>query len=131
MTKFRVTLIPATLAALVLGGATAYAETGILTADSSVGAVLTNAEGMTLYKFDKDADGKSACYDKCAENWPPLLAPAGAAPEDDFGLAKRQDGSMQWTYYGHPLYLWKNDAKPGDVTGDGVGGAWHVATPQS
>ncbi len=130
MTKLRFTLLSAALAALALSGATAYAQTGIMTADSSVGEVLTSADGMTLYTFDKDQGGKSTCYDKCAEKWPPLLAPEGAAPDDDFGLSKRQDGAIQWTYYGQPLYLWKGDAKPGDVTGDGVGGVWHVAAPQ-
>lgn len=130
MMNFRSTLLRAALATFALGAAAAYAETGILTGDSSVGKVLTNADGMTLYTYDKDQDGKSACYDKCAKNWPPLVAPAGAAPDDDFGLTERQDGSMQWTYYGRPLYLWKDDAKPGDVTGNGVGGAWHVAAPR-
>lgn len=130
MMKFRSALFPAALAMLALGGPAAFADTGIMTMDSSAGPVLTNADGMTLYTFDKDMDGMSACYDQCATNWPPLLAPDGAAPEDDFGLTERQDGSKQWTYYGKPLYLWVKDAKPGDVTGDGVGGVWHVATPQ-
>ena len=85
---------------------------------------------MTLYIFDKDSDGKSVCYDKCAANWPPLLADDGAKAEDDFGLAQRTDGQMQWTYYGKPLYLWVKDTKPGDTTGDGVNDVWHVAKPQ-
>lgn len=38
----------------------------------------------------------------------------------------RTDGTMQWAYEGKPLYLWTKDTKPGDVTGDGVGGVWHV-----
>lgn len=117
----------AVAAILALQGAAASADTGILTADTSAGKVLTDANGMTLYTFDKDAGGQSACYEQCAVNWPPLLAEAGAEAEDDFGLVQRSDGTMQWTYYGKPLYLWKNDAAPGDVTGDGLNGVWHAA----
>ena len=99
------------------------------THDSSKGTVYTNADGMTLYTFDSDVDGKSACYNACAKSWPPFLAKEGAAGEGDFGLTTREDGSLQWTLKGQPLYLWINDRKPGDVTGDGVGGTWHIATP--
>ncbi|WP_353474557.1 hypothetical protein PVT71_21665 [Salipiger sp. H15] len=116
------------LAALAAGGA--MAGTGIMQHDTSLGAVLTDAKGMTLYTFDNDMGGKSACYDKCAQNWPPLLAPGGAMAEGDFGMTERSDGQMQWTYYGQPLYLWIKDQAPGDVTGDGVNGVWHVAKPQ-
>jgi predicted lipoprotein with Yx(FWY)xxD motif len=112
---------------LGLGFATAaLAETGIMTGDTALGKVLTDAKGMTLYTYDKDADGMSNCYDKCATNWPPLIAPADAKAEGDYGLTKRNDGSMQWTYDNMPLYLWVKDTAPGDTTGDGVGGVWHV-----
>lgn len=115
--------------ALALMAPAALAETGIMTGDSAAGPVLTDAKGMTLYTFDKDADGKSACYDDCATNWPPLMAPEGAAAEGDYGVTERTDGSYQWTFKGMPLYTWVKDAKPGDVTGDGVKGVWHVAKP--
>lgn len=88
--------------------------------------ILTDAKGMTLYTFDNDKDGVSACYDACAENWPPLLAAADAKAEGEYGLTDRKDGSKQWTYDGKPLYLWVKDTKPGDMTGDGVKGVWHV-----
>ncbi|MGV8989628.1 MAG: hypothetical protein ACOH2H_25800 [Cypionkella sp.] len=126
MTRFA---IPMTLAALVLSGAAAFADTGIMTGKSSLGDVLTDAKGMTLYTFDKDSADASACYDKCAANWPPLVAPADAKAEDDYGLLKRTDGTMQWTYYGKPLYTWIKDAAAGDVTGDGMNGVWHAAKP--
>ena len=119
-----------TTAALLLAAGVAQAETGIMTGKTSAGPALTDSKGMTLYVFDKDSGDASACYDKCAANWPPLLAPAGAKAEDDFGLITRTDGTMQWTYYGKPLYLWIKDAKPGDATGDGFNGVWHVAKPQ-
>jgi predicted lipoprotein with Yx(FWY)xxD motif len=129
MMRSQLALIPKTFAVLVLSGAAAIADTGIKTGESAIGPVLTDANGKTLYTFDKDSGDASACYDKCAANWPPLAAPADAAADDDFGLIKRTDGTMQWTYYGKPLYLWINDAAPGDVTGDGFNEVWHAAKP--
>ncbi|WP_126976909.1 COG4315 family predicted lipoprotein [Frigidibacter oleivorans] len=118
-------LVLALSAVLPLPAAAAPAMTG----GSALGPVLTDARGMTLYIFDEDRDGQSACYDACAVNWPPLLAEAGAVPEGDFTLSPRKDGAMQWTLRGQPLYTWIKDAAPGDVTGDGVKGVWHAAKP--
>ena len=89
---------------------------------------LTDAKGMTLYTFDKDAPGKSNCNGQCAVNWPPMMA-AGAPPSADWTMVKRDDGAMQWAYKGKPLYGWIKDTKPGEMTGDGVGGSWHTAMP--
>jgi predicted lipoprotein with Yx(FWY)xxD motif len=89
--------------------------------------VLTNSAGMTLYTFDKDAGGKSACNGPCAANWPPLMAGADAKPYGDWTIVTRDDGGKQWAYEGKPLYLWAKDQKPGDKTGDGFNGVWHVA----
>lgn len=105
-----------------------YAGGAIKSMETSKGEVLTDANGMTLYTFDKDTAGTSSCYDNCAVNWPPLFAAADAKAEGEYTLVERKDGKMQWAYNGMPLYLWKNDQKSGDVTGDGVGGVWHVAT---
>jgi predicted lipoprotein with Yx(FWY)xxD motif len=113
---------------ILLTGA-AQAAGNIGTGESAAGPVLTDAKGMTLYTFDKDKDGASACYDECAANWPPLAAAADAAAEGEFGLTERTDGSRQWTFKGLPLYTWVKDAKPGDITGDGVKGVWHIAKP--
>lgn len=89
--------------------------------------VLTGANGMTLYIFDKDEPGVTNCYEQCAINWPPLIANEGDMAEGDYTLVERTDGGMQWAYKGMPLYLWIKDANPGDKTGDGVGGVWHLA----
>ncbi|PZR01086.1 MAG: hypothetical protein DI533_08430 [Cereibacter sphaeroides] len=107
----------------------AMADPDITTAETSIGAVLVDGKGMTLYTFDADKDGKSACYDQCAQNWPPVMGDADDAPGGDYGLTERTDGSQQWTYKGMPLYTWVKDTKPGDVTGDGFKDVWHAAKP--
>jgi len=117
--------------ALTLGATAAFAQSApVKTGDSAKGKVLTDGSGMTLYTFDKDAGGKSACNGPCAANWPPLMAAANAKPEGAFTVVVRDDGSKQWAQGGKPLYTWKNDKKPGDITGDGfLNGAWHIAKP--
>ena len=84
---------------------------------------------MTLYTFDKDEPNKSNCNGDCAKNWPPLMAAANARPEGEWTIVERTDGTRMWAYDGKPLCLWMKDKKPGDVTGDAVGGVWHVAKP--
>jgi predicted lipoprotein with Yx(FWY)xxD motif len=91
--------------------------------------MLTNPKGMTLYVYDKDAVGKSNCTGPCAANWPPLAASASDKPNGKWTIVTRDDGSLQWAYDGKPVYGWKNDKAPGDTTGDGAGGNWHVARP--
>lgn len=91
--------------------------------------MLVNPEGMTLYTYDKDSTGMSACNGKCAENWPPLMAVEGASTTGNWTVVKRQDGKMQWAYDGHPLYTYAMDKQAGDKTGDGKGGTWKVAKP--
>ena len=87
----------------------------------------TNASGMTLYVFDRDAGGKSACNGPCAANWPPLMVTGSGAASGDWTVIVRDDGGKQWAYKGKPLYTWSKDAKAGDKTGDGVNSVWHVA----
>jgi predicted lipoprotein with Yx(FWY)xxD motif len=89
--------------------------------------VLVGSNGMTLYTFDKDADGKSMCNGKCAENWPPLGADGGVTASGDFSVVTRDDGKKQYAYKGKPLYYFVKDQKPGDKTGEGVNNVWHVA----
>jgi predicted lipoprotein with Yx(FWY)xxD motif len=116
----------ALLALAILGyGTTAMAQAPVKTADG----VLTNAAGMTLYVFDKDAGDKSACNGPCAANWPPLMAGGDAKASGDWTIVTRDDGAKQWAYKGKPLYLWAKDQKPGDKTGDGVNNVWHIAKP--
>ena len=114
-------------AALFLAVAPAFAAEPAKTMDSSAGKVFTDEKGMTLYTFDKDEANKSSCYDDCAKAWPPFMAAADAKPEGEWTIVDRTDGTKMWAYDGKPLYLWKNDTKAGDMTGDGVGGVWHTA----
>ena len=100
------------------------------TGTTTKGPALTDAKGMSLYTFDKDMDGKSACNGPCATNWPGLKAEASDKAEGGYTIIKRDDGSMQWAYKGKPLYTFAKDQKAGDITGDGfLNGAWHLATP--
>jgi predicted lipoprotein with Yx(FWY)xxD motif len=118
-------------AGLLIASGAAFAQMApAKTGDSAKGKVLTDGKGMTLYTFDKDAGGKSACNGPCATNWPPLMATADAKPASDYTIIVRDDGSKQWAHKGKPLYTWKNDKKAGDITGDGfANNSWHIATP--
>ena len=119
--------------AAVLFATAAYAAEPAMTMDTSLGKVWTDANGMTLYTFDKDTKGAAAsvCAGDCIKNWPPFLAADGAIAEGEWTLVDVVDADgaskKMWAYEGWPLYLWVKDTKPGDVTGDGVGGVWRAA----
>jgi predicted lipoprotein with Yx(FWY)xxD motif len=93
------------------------------------GGALVDASGMTLYTFDRDARGASACDAKCAARWPPLEAAAGTRPAGDYSIVVRADGRRQWAYKGKPLYVSAADRKPGDRTGEAFDNVWRVARP--
>ena len=107
----------------------ALADAPAKAANTTLGKVLVDSKGMTLYTFAKDSAGKSVCNGPCAQNWPPLAAGANAKNGDGYSVITRDDGSKQWAYKDLPLYGWVKDTKPGDTTGEGVGQAWHVAKP--
>ncbi len=97
---------------------------------TSVGPVLADAKGLTLYWYAKDTQMSSACTGSCATAWPPLTGKPGAAMGvrlvGKFGTITRANGVLQATYKGHPLYLYAADMAPGQVKGNGLGGVWHV-----
>lgn len=107
-------------------GATALAALLLSAIAAQAAEMVTAQNGMTLYTFDKDKDGVSACYDACAAAWPPYLGKEGDAMAKDWTLVKRNDGTMQWAYDGKPVYFFKDDAAKGDAKGDGLKGIWHV-----
>jgi predicted lipoprotein with Yx(FWY)xxD motif len=112
-------------------------ETVRVSRNQDLGQFLVDSKGMTLYMFTNDTEGVSNCADECAVNWPPLtvanadLIGAGAGATGELGTIERADGTLQVTYNGMPLYYWKDDAAPGDTTGQGVGDVWFVVPPAS
>ncbi|MFD3694875.1 SCO0930 family lipoprotein [Streptomyces sp. NPDC058646] len=119
------------------GAAAAGAPAGELKAQqvAALGTTVTDAQGFTLYRFDKDTPKppKSACEGDCATAWPPVAADDATAGEGiDGGLlgsVARADGTRQLTLAGWPVYRYAKDTKPGDTLGEGVGGTWHALGP--
>ena len=104
---------------------------------TSLGAILTDGRGFTLYAFDADKGTTSNCSGACAVAWPP----AGTTSTDPqvgsgvsqslVGTTTRADGTTQLTYAGRPLYLFQGDTSPGDTNGDGstaFGARWDALT---
>jgi len=94
---------------------------------NAVGEVFVDHRGMTLYTFDGDAAGKSACVADCAKVWQPLKAAELAKPIGDWTVVVRDDGSRQWAYKARPLYSYSGDGKPGDALGMLADAQWHPA----
>lgn len=110
-------------------------SSGAMVKTTTIGgvAVLTNAQGRTLYWFVPDTSTKSNCNGACAKYWPPMKGPvtAGTGVAGKLGTITRSDGSMQATYNGHPLYTYVADTAPGQAKGNGLnlsGGVWHEVT---
>jgi predicted lipoprotein with Yx(FWY)xxD motif len=102
---------------------------------TGIGDYLVDAKGMTLYYFTKDTVGKSNASDTAIAIWPIFYAADIVVPSNlnasDFGTITRNDGKMQTTYKGWPLYYYIKDQAAGDTTGQGVNGIWFVINPQS
>jgi predicted lipoprotein with Yx(FWY)xxD motif len=108
---------------------------------SSAGAldpVVVNGAGFTLYRFDKDSSSpsKSNCSGACAITWPPVVVnPSGrifldGVPKSAVGVVRRDDGTLQVTIGGWPVYRFSKDTAPGQTNGQGVGGTWFAVSPQ-
>jgi predicted lipoprotein with Yx(FWY)xxD motif len=104
--------------------------------DTSLGRILVDGQGRTLYRFGKDTGARSTCAGACATNWPPVLttgrptAGAGASAAS-VASSHRPDGGRGVTYAGHPLYAFSGDGAPGDTNGEGIeafGGRWDAVT---
>ena len=122
------------------GGEGGAAETGapaltLTLAETSLGQVLADGRGHTVYLFTPDKVGKkSVCTGPCTEVWIPVRSqdePAAGEGVDAslISTIERPDGSEQVTYKGHPLYTLIDDESPGDVKGQSVGGVWFAVTP--
>ena len=110
----------------------------IVTKHSKLGTILaTGPKKLTVYLFEGDKGGQSACTGACAQAWPPVTSTAaaqagGAAVAADLGTITRSDGTTQVTYHGHPLYIFVKDKDDGDAYGQGVkafGADWYVLSP--
>jgi predicted lipoprotein with Yx(FWY)xxD motif len=115
------------------GTAGTMAQSGALRTESTTaGTVLASSQGMTLYYYSADMphSGKSVCSGSCASAWPPLTgtvqAPSGATLPGPIGSITRPGGVHQVTINGYPAYTYAGDKSPGEVTGNGMGGEWHV-----
>jgi predicted lipoprotein with Yx(FWY)xxD motif len=123
-------------AAVTPVGAAASTGKALSVRSTSLGKVLVDSKGRTLYAFGHDKKNVSRCSGACATNWPPALSPRH--PKVGAGISKRKlevihrsDGSRQLSYAGHPLYRFIADTHAGDMKGQGVnafGGVWHVVS---
>jgi predicted lipoprotein with Yx(FWY)xxD motif len=133
--------LAATAAVVVVAHARAAATHPATTATvalrkTTLGMILVDVRGRTLYLFKADKGAKSLCYGQCAAAWPPLLTTA--APRAGAGVktallrtAKRRDGKLQVVYAGHPLYFFVADKKAGQTNGENVdhfGGEWYAVS---
>ncbi|MBL8645414.1 MAG: hypothetical protein JNK21_15890 [Rhodospirillaceae bacterium] len=120
-------------AALLLAAASAWAgeplPPGLQEKAQGDGWLFADADGMTLYTFDRDeaTPGKSNCTGECAVSWPPMLAKGDAKPQGHWSIITRDDGDRQWAYKNFPLYKYALDAFPGATFGNGVNSVWRVA----
>ena len=119
-----------------MADAPAAAEGGtvVATAQGAPGTFLTDATGMSLYLFTNDTPGVSNCTGDCLVAWPALLTDGDPVAGDGvdaslLGTTIRDDGSVQVTYSGWPLYFFAGDAAPGDLAGQGVNDVWFVVSP--
>lgn len=98
-------------------------------AESSLGPILVDGNGMTLYMFVPDAQGPSTCTGGCLTAWPAMAGPATAGDGVTGTLAtaaRPDDGSEQATINGWPLYRYAEDTAPGDVFGQDANEKWYV-----
>jgi predicted lipoprotein with Yx(FWY)xxD motif len=105
----------------------------------TVGAVLVDAEGRTLYIFEPDKQSKVTCVSSCASLWPPLKLGSGQSAVGPrqlraslLGSDPDPEGGRVVTYAGWPLYTYAADTAAGEDRGQGIetnGGLWYVISP--
>lgn len=111
--------------------------TTVRVGSSSLGRILVDGRRHSLYLFEKDRRGHSACSRACATYWPPLLTKTKPSvgrgvKQSLLGVIRRSNGAKQVTYAGHPLYSYVLDTKAGQTTGEGsqdFGAGWDVVSP--
>jgi predicted lipoprotein with Yx(FWY)xxD motif len=119
-------LISTALALVVAGSAlAALPRAHVSVRSTSLGPVLVDSRGHTLYVFDLDRGTKSTCTGVCAANWFPFLTTAkpltaGGVSAAKLGLAKRAGGKWQVMFAGHLLYFFAGDTAAGQVRGASI-----------
>jgi predicted lipoprotein with Yx(FWY)xxD motif len=144
------TSVPLLLALSACGGSYGYSNTaaktsastshtggpGLAVARTSLGKVLVDGKGMTVYVLSADQPGRSTCDSTCLAFWPPVAAlakasqPAGVTGA--LGTARTTSGGRMEAVGGAPLYTFVEDHAPGDVNGEGLqefGGTWYAVSP--
>jgi len=141
MTVRSILLCLASAAVLCGGVAESVAASGsrasVTVRGSSFGRILFDGRGFVLYGFTRDARGKSGCTAACARAWPPYIVKSRPRAgkgivSSRVGTIRRADGRLQATYYGHPLYYYVGDKRPGQILCQNVnefGGFWRVVRP--
>ena len=113
------------------GSSSSENEVTVMIADNpTLGKILVDSNGMTLYLFLKDDGTTTSCTGSCAQNWPALTnVSPGAGDGVDASMLGTAPGTNQVTYHGHLLYTFVKDKNPGDVNGEGVLDAWYAVSP--
>jgi predicted lipoprotein with Yx(FWY)xxD motif len=102
-----------------------------------LGSLVIDRGLHTVYVFSKDDGTQSSCYDACATRWPPMITETNPFASDGIdasklGTTERDDGFLQVTYAGHPLYDYLGDSAAAEANGNGIdafGGQWHAIEP--
>ena len=123
----------AALVAPANGGTTAKGAVVALK-KTSLGTILVDARGRTLYLFEKDRSGMSACGSACVQYWPALTSRAtpragSGVHQSMLRVIRQQNGVRQVTYAGHPLYTFVGDKNAGQTSGEGLtnfGAGWYA-----
>jgi predicted lipoprotein with Yx(FWY)xxD motif len=118
------------------GAVTPTAGGGLSTTENStLGTIVTDSAGLTLYRYDKDKNipPTSNCTNACATTWPPVSAVSDTqvkgVDQNLVGFLQRPDGTRQLTIGGWPMYRYSGDKATGDVNGQKKGGVWYVSAP--
>ncbi len=125
-------------AAAFTGAASAASRpaAAVKVASSSLGRIIVDSHGRTLYLRTRDRGHTSTCSGACARNWPPFTTRGkpraiSGARRALLGTTRRKDGRIQVTYHGHPLYFFAGDRRAGQTRGEGLsafGGRWYAVS---
>ncbi len=113
---------------------TSSSSPAVKTASNSLGTILVDNQGMTLYHLSGEQNGKFICTSTaCIGVWHPLIAPSSGTSSGEvgsLGTVKRPDGTVQVTYKGTPLYTFTGDQQAGETKGQGIKdvGTWSAVT---